>query len=69
MANQTGKVRALWDHAANRPRGKTHTRDCPWALGISKFVSSGHAPQGYEEVAVTIVPPGTGRCSHCGGGR
>lgn len=67
--NSSTKVLALWDHAADRPRGKTHTLDCRWALGISKFVSSGKAPQGYEEVDASVIPPATGRCSHCGGGR
>lgn len=69
MTARPNEVLVLWDHAADRPRGKTHTLTCTWADGISKFVSSGKDPQGYEVVDVAKVPRDTGRCSHCGGGR
>lgn len=65
---KTPKVWVLWDPATDRPRGKTHALDCSTAQGLSNYVESSDKP-GYRAVDASMIPPETGRCGYCGGGR
>lgn len=71
MPNTTRKmpqVRVLWNHSTNWPRGVTHTLDCPTATGLEDSADSPLIDD-YRTVDASEIPPWTGRCKRCGGGR